>query len=104
MNTDSNVIKVLAVTPYGVVSDIGIQAAKSMESRQRYRYSLPVFYTLQDGTKIETAVKGLTKPKLAKRLAAIRNAIDCNCLQARQCYWGGTEYWSFSAPLEFQTA
>jgi hypothetical protein len=60
--------RIIAVEPFGPITDIGADVAKSIPAHSRYRYRQSVRYTTEDGQAIDTTMHALTKPKLAERI------------------------------------
>ena len=71
-----NRITITSMKTTGEVCDIGKAAANAIPSHGRYRYYVPVTYTGDNGQEFNAIVRGLTKPKLAERLANNQRYID----------------------------
>jgi hypothetical protein len=67
-------IKIVSVGTTSAVRDVGALAAKVMPACHRYRYIQDVRYTLEDGQVIDSQLRGLTKPKLAKNIQSAAEA------------------------------
>jgi len=88
---------VVAMTIIGDTTDIGATASKAISPGYRYRYSTPIRYTLADGTEFESMIRGLTRPKLLKRINDTFRQIDDRCIFAEQWQDGDQPaYWSTS--------
>lgn len=59
------------------ITDIGAAASKALPPGRRYRYSVDVTYTLEDGEKYSSTIRELTKPKL-------KNAIERETRHVKQ--------------------
>ena len=86
---------VVAMTVTGRQEDIGADASKKMPPGSRYRYSQPVVLSLEDGTQVVWHIRGLTKPKLQKRIDDQFRYIDSRMVFAEQWQDGDKPpYWS----------
>ena len=61
--------KIASMEVVGNTTDIGREASQRIASYARYRYSARVIYTSEDGRDFDSVVRGMTKPKLAERIA-----------------------------------
>jgi len=77
-----NRILITALTITGPVIDIGADAAKKLPPGRRYRYSQAGHITLEDGRTFESNQRGLTRPKLAARIASYEDNIRRKMIKA----------------------
>lgn len=88
--------KIASVDVSEEVVDIGAQESKALPPGSRYRYVTNAKYVLEDGTAIDSCLRGLTKPKLKERIESTRNNIKLGCMFAQQITSDAETYWSLS--------
>lgn len=95
---------ILSVEVTGPIQDIGAVASKAMNASNRYRYSIPVVYTLEDGQRVESVIRGLTKPKLQERLASNQRYVDRRAMKAKYYDYEdiGAKGWSFITSISLR--
>lgn len=87
---------ILSVEVTGSIQDIGAAASKAMSASIRYRYSLPIVYTLEDGQRVESVIRGLTKPKLQSLLETKLRYVERRKMKAKYFDYGDSGCgWSF---------
>ena len=64
------------------VEDIGADAAKALPPGRRYRYKVSGVYTLADGQEVACKVSGMTRPKLAERVASLQKSVAAGHIKA----------------------
>lgn len=79
----------------GSLIDIGADASRRIPATYRYRYSVQVKYTLDDGTVIEDAVRGKTRKDLQQKIASDFTLIERKSLAACRYEQDGVGYWMF---------
>lgn len=82
MTSEREVHVIGAMEIRGNVIDNGRDFAAKLPPGSRYRYHQQVKYTSTDGTKtFDSIIKGLTKPKLAKRTEEYRMYVERKALR-----------------------
>ena len=94
--------RVVRVEVAGSIEDVGAAAARSMPPGIRHRYTQPIRFMLEDGTKVPSYARALTKPKLAQRIERYaRNAEEGSLFVSFHdgVYWGTILKFSIGAGL-----
>lgn len=80
---------VVGVELVGGIEDIGKEAAAVMPAHSRYRYSQTLLYLLEDGSKVQSVERRLTKPKLKEAIENKRTYIQNKEFWRYENEWGG---------------
>ena len=88
-------IKITQIEVAEPIHDIGTVASKQFPPGSRYRYYIEVTYILENGTRLTSQIRGLTKPKLQERIQSTKKNIELNSMFAEQYDYGSGPHWSF---------
>lgn len=74
--------KIIAVEATGDMTDIGSAASKKILKTFRYRYSIPIEYTLERGGTFPGVVRGMTVQEVNEALERRKDAVRRRLLSA----------------------
>jgi len=96
--------KIASMEVVGNTTDIGREASQSIASYARYRYSARVIYTSEDGRDFDSVVRGMTKPKLAERIAANERHVASGSMSYEQSTYDDSWFQVLSLSLSIGVA